>query len=366
MTDRQINVLHILWDGDLGGVQRYVHRIVTAEGWSEFRNSVCFCSSEGRLLNRTQLGKIDSDCLRIKQGWNWISARRELTRVMEKFHPSILHVHCDSPSISHQLPRLSEVGCIYMEHGDTISRTNRSWFTNYLWKRHGSRWDRIVTNSHYSKEDFARRFPWLEDRTVSVPLCLTLDVETEREIPDTPVVGYVGRLVHAKGIDLLLDAAKIVRETRSDVTFVLYGDGEDRAALETQASKNGLSECVRFMGFCEAPMQAMAQTSFIVVPSRIETFGLVALEAHRAGVPVVCFDGTGVREVVEHEKTGLIVPQGNVQALAEAILDLINNQDRSREFGNNAIRRARNVFGVDEHLEKLKAVYRDVLDHKRA
>jgi len=353
--------MHVLWDGGFGGTQRYVSRLVSAFQGSNVQTSALLCAKEGAVINQDELGQDRCSQMLLENGWQLSKSWKGLQAAIKKHKPHILHNHCDSPSIALHLRKLPDVQFVYTEHGDTMTRDRRNWFTTAMWRRFGRFYDRIACNSHFSRKDFVARYPALEPNTIAIPLCLTEDVEVTRHWPRPPVVGFVGRLAPVKGIDRLLKAAAIVRDKVPSVRFVIYGDGDERPKLEELMAELNLEGTVSFQGFCKEPYQAMASMTCFALPSHMETFGLVALEAHHVGVPVVCFDETGVPEVIEDRRTGFVVPQGDIEGFAQAILRLVKDPDLAYSMGTAAEERARGVFGLEEHMRQLTKCYESVL-----
>ena len=111
-------------------------------------------------------------------------------------------------------------------------------------------------------------------------------------------------------------------------------------------------------GYVNDPLARMAQMTCTAVPSRIEPFGLVALEAQGAGVPVVGFSDSGVAEIVVDGETGRIVPHGDLNAVAEAIVELVRQPETCARMGAAARARALSVFSLERHVENLSETYR--------
>jgi glycosyltransferase involved in cell wall biosynthesis len=175
------------------------------------------------------------------------------------------------------------------------------------------------------------------------------------------IILFVGRLVPYKGASVLLEALRNV-----DATAFFVGDGPQRDALAASADTLGVASQVRFLGEV-VPDELSALYSacdLFVLPSitRQEAFGVVQIEAMAWGKPVISTDlGTGVAWVNRHGETGLVVPPGDVTALRQALLTLLENGPRREEMGRAGADRARTVFSVDRMIESTLGVYRDVM-----
>lgn len=136
---------------------------------------------------------------------------------------------------------------------------------------------------------------------------------------------FVGRLAPGKGVSLLLESLRRLRGKGIDVALTVVGDGEARADLEEEASSKGITEFVRFVGFesHEAIRQRLQESDIVVLPSFAEGVPVSLMEALAAGLAVVATAVGGVPELVEHERTGLVVPPGDVQALTGALERLV-------------------------------------------
>ncbi len=140
----------------------------------------------------------------------------------------------------------------------------------------------------------------------------------------------VGRLTAQKGYDLLLRALAIIGDKMAGYQVEIYGEGEERAALEAQCQQMGLSERVHFCGYSTSIETVYASSAFYVMSSRFEGFPMVLLEAAASGLPIVSFDCPEGPAVMLREGGGLLVPKENISALAEAILRMMTDSDLRR------------------------------------
>ncbi|HNZ96407.1 MAG TPA: glycosyltransferase [Thermoanaerobaculia bacterium] len=146
----------------------------------------------------------------------------------------------------------------------------------------------------------------------------------------------VGRLVRdRKGHDELLAAMAELRRTRPEARLVVAGDGPDRVRLERLAQETGLGEAVLFTGLVsEATLRELyARCALFVMPSRGEGFGLVFVEAMRAGKPCVALVGTAPAEIVVHGETGLLTPDEAPATLAAALARLLGDPEAAARLG---------------------------------
>ena len=177
-----------------------------------------------------------------------------------------------------------------------------------------------------------------------------------------PVVGSVGRLDRVKGYDQLVEASAIVLRDRPDAWFVGAGDGQERRALEDQARRLGVAERWLFLGWQERLEPLYHVFDLSVLPSRNEGMGRAAVEALACGRPVVATAVGGVPSVVEDGVTGLLVPPEDPQALASAILQLLENETARRRMGEAGPQQVRERFSHQVMLDGIDQVYRDLLN----
>jgi len=172
---------------------------------------------------------------------------------------------------------------------------------------------------------------------------------------------FVGRLNKQKGIELLLHALSRVPDR--DVTLDVVGDGEDRAALVDLARALDLGDRVRWHGALPQPRLAdfYRAATALVVPSVSEGLGLVAVEAHLCETPVIAFDSGGLPDVVQHDRTGLLVQSVDAGALAAALVSLLEREDRGASLGAAGRLHALATFAPESVARRYADVYRSAI-----
>ncbi len=148
------------------------------------------------------------------------------------------------------------------------------------------------------------------------------------------VVLGVGRLVPQKGFDLLIHAFGQAAATRSNCSLVILGEGPDRQALQSLAVEAGLADRIHLPGWAGNLGEWFERASLYVLSSRFEGFGNTIVEAMAYRCPVVSFDcKVGPAEIITHNDDGLLVPDGDVEALGNEIARMLSSEDLRRALG---------------------------------
>ena len=182
---------------------------------------------------------------------------------------------------------------------------------------------------------------------------------------DRPVVLLVCRVVPHKGIEHLLEAARAVR----NADFVIAGDGSSLEAMKRLARTLGVAERVRFLG--RVPTERLptvyAAADVFVLPSvsRLEAFGIAALEAMASGKPVVVTDIPGVRDVIEDGREGFLADPVNPQDLARKIQRLVDDPSLRREMGRRGREKVIASFTIETVTDRIVALYESLLSGGR-
>ncbi|MFZ5918885.1 MAG: glycosyltransferase family 4 protein [Chloroflexota bacterium] len=181
---------------------------------------------------------------------------------------------------------------------------------------------------------------------------------------DALLVGIVGRLTGVKNHRLFLEMARRVALAVPDVWFVVVGDGELRVDLEARAGELGLAERVRFTGWVRQMAPVYAALDVVVLTSLNEGTPVTLIEGLAAGRPVVSTAVGGVPDIVADGETGLLVPTGDADALAEAIVGLLRDPARRRVMGQAGRESVRGRFAVERLIGDVERLYAELLSAK--
>ena len=178
------------------------------------------------------------------------------------------------------------------------------------------------------------------------------------------VVGVMARLFPQKDHVTFLRAAAIINQTVPDTRFALVGDGPLRSYLENLSQELGLASKTVFFGEQQDVGTYLSTFDVAVLTSEAEGCSNSLLEAMALGKPVVATDVGGNRELVHHGETGLLVPFGNDEAVAGAILSLIRDSEAARAMGRRARENVAGQFSLEKMVQEYQSLYEETLRQK--
>ncbi len=225
------------------------------------------------------------------------------------------------------------------------------------WEQEVSRdFDHLITKSRHMKEQL-KLVGFSDEQVEVVPLSVvppaTYDPGPMREPNDPATVLFVGRVAPEKGVDLLLRA---LGRLSGKINLQVAGDGPTLGEVKQLTRDLGLEDRVQFLGWqgIDELANLYRWCDLVVVPSIWpEPFGLVGLEAFAHGKPVVGFEAGGISEWLDHEHSGLLVPVGDEEGLAQAMERLVYDPELSHRLGENGRAEISGRFSMDVAVGKL-------------
>lgn len=254
---------------------------------------------------------------------------------------------------------------IHFDYEKMIHETE-AWLTYEAWK--------VVCCSNYMVSHVRWAFGTPQDKLTMIPNGVNLGEYTKLEgedlsqfrsryaLPEEKIVLFVGRLVHEKGAQVLVNAMPKVLQ-KANAKFIIVGNGYMKEKLSDLVRNMGLSHKAIFTGFVNDQtlkrLQKCADVS--VVPSLFEPFGIVALEAMAAKSPVVVSDTGGLSEIVEHDVTGVKVYMGNPDSLAWGVTRVLQDFGYANWIKTNAYKKVQEKYDWDKIAQQTRQAYETVL-----
>ena len=181
---------------------------------------------------------------------------------------------------------------------------------------------------------------------------------------DRKILLYLGALEPYKGVDLLIKSLPKIARDIEDVKLIIAGTGKMNDELKNLANKLKVERYIQFVGFVKESLKPFYYKSaeIFVLPSisRLECFGIVNLEAMACSTPVIASRITGIPEIVENGKNGLLVPPGDSEALANAIIYLLENEEARKKMGKSGRKKVED-YSWEKIAEQTEKIYEKVL-----
>lgn len=296
----------------------------------------------------------------------YIRTLSKLKRILAIEKPDILHAHYASSygllgALCNFKPYIISVW-----GSDVFDFPKINFFTRELLILNLSKADKILSTSHvmaketqkYTKKQITVT-PFGIDLAEFKPLNNKLNDGTIR-------IGLVKTLEEKYGIKYLVKAVSVLKEKGvNNVELFIAGSGSQEGELKEQARSLGINPIVHFVGqipYNDVP-DFLQQLDLVVVPSILdsESFGVAAVEASACGVPVIASNVGGLPEVVENGKTGIIVEPKSPEAIAQAIITLLNNEQLNSTMGENGRKRVERLYNWEDNVSIVEGVYSEII-----
>jgi glycosyltransferase involved in cell wall biosynthesis len=177
---------------------------------------------------------------------------------------------------------------------------------------------------------------------------------------DAPVIGAIGRMVWQKGFEYLIECVPEIVKTYPDAKILIVGDGPLRERLEALSEELRVRDNLIFTGFRSDIQDILSAIDILVVPSLLEGFPMVTLEAMAMAKPIVATNIDGITEQITDGVNGILVPPKDPSALAKAIIKVINDKELARSMGLAARKKVKQEFSVEKMVAETEKVYQSL------
>lgn len=354
-----VNILHLLSTAQLDGtgVARIVGDLAKGFESEQYRIHAWFLHEDGPLATDLEAMGVQVRFVQLQRGGRDLGGLWRFWRALQTNQFAIVHQHFGGRAIRALVHAFSKAKVVVHSHGKTAENLEpiplRIWGADLA----------IAVSSAVA------------GAISGVPVRVVypgVSVSDEDLINDgfgyqgrTRIIGTSCRLVPIKALDLLIQAMDILHAEIPDLRLEIAGAGPEQVVLENLVLSRGLSDCVRFLGWQRDLRQVMKRWTTFVLCSFDEGMPLSVLEAMACGLPVVATAVGGIPELLENEKTGLLVPPGNSSALASALRKILLNPNQQQIMGIAAQHRVRACFSKDRMVKQISEIYRELLLDRR-
>jgi glycosyltransferase involved in cell wall biosynthesis len=387
MSREKIRVLHVITRLDRGGSAENTLLTVARMDAERFASSLAVgptlegSGSTEEQARATGVEFIDlAHLVRAIRPLDDLRAIGELWRLMRREKFQIVHTHTSKGGLLGRIAaRLAGVPIVvHTPHGHVFyGYYGRALTRLFIWLE---RWaagftDRIVALTRREVEEYKTLGVAPREKCAVIhsgidfaPFARTEgareEIRAELGIPPNGlVIGTVGRLTAIKGQADLVTAFAQVRERVEGAYLLLIGEGEEHAALQGLARELGVDDRVLFAGWREDVHRVLRGMDIFALPSYNEGMGKALVEGMHARLPAVATSVGGVPELVESGRNGLLVEPGRPDRLADALLELAEDEEKRKTWGAAAGDRAA-TFSVESMIEKIEELYEELLEEK--
>lgn len=351
------NILQVITSLNMGGTEKFLLNSLRYLS-KDYNFIVCYLKERGPVAD--EIEQLAIPVLRVR-------GVRDLANFIRRHPVDIVHTH---------LYRANIVGRI-AAHAAGVPRIISSQRSIDDWKNPWHVWlDRwtaryaqtIIANSQYARDLLTMREK-IPARKITV---IYNGVEPLQEFSDKELAGFrkkydlqdqdilagcVTRFHQEKGVRFIPAIVQAVIKQKPQVKFILAGDGPEKKQVIAEIDRLKLTEHVRFTGFYPEAARITSLCNVFFLASLEESFPQALLEALASGVPAVCTDVGGVKELITPSETGLLVKAKDPQALAESIIWLLNHPQEAQAMGDKARILIQNNFRLSAKAQQLREIY---------
>ncbi|HEX6050981.1 MAG TPA: glycosyltransferase [Gemmatimonadaceae bacterium] len=281
-------------------------------------------------------------------------------RARRAFEPDVVHAHWWFPGglVGTWISGLSGVPLVTTLHGTDVRLARATAMARPLFRHVLQQSNAVTTVSRWLAQETENIVSGI--RASVAPMPVATDLFAPGGTRDAKRLLFVGRLTAQKGIRALIEAVGIMRHR---VQLDVVGDGPLADELATRVRELRIDDRVTWLGHLPQPklVPLYQRATALVMPSTDEGLGLVAVEAQLCETPVVAYESGGLTDTIQHERTGLLVPPGNVAALAAALDGLLDRPDHGTDLGRAGRIVALAGFAPESAARRYAGIYRSVV-----
>lgn len=364
-------ILYLVTQSEWGGAQRYIFDLAN---YLKTENYEVAVAAGGNQELHTKLDENRIKSYRLKNLVRKISPTKdlkayfEIKKLLKQIQPDVLHLNSSKAGVIGAIAgkHAGVKKIIYTVHGFVFNEPMPVWKKAfYLWaEKFSAKYkNKLICVSEFDKQSGIDNKIAPAEKLITIHNGIDqlnfLDSQTAKKnlnLPSNTIIGTVANFYVTKGLNYLIQAAKIVTRENQNVIFAVIGDGEQRELLESEIKELNLQNNFILLGQKEKAWQYLPAFDVYVCSSVKEGFPFAILEAMKAGLPVVTTDVGGIPEIINNQN-GLLVKPADPKALAESLNSLLKNKNLAERLANQAKIEVEQKFSLKKMIEETKKVY---------
>jgi len=367
-----LNVIHF-FRSPVGGLFRHVCDLIEGQSAHGLKIGVICDASTGGDWAAAKLAELTPHCtlgihrLPMSRSLHWSDAGvvRKASAICRAVQPDIIHGHgAKGGAYSRLVARRTSAKTVYTPHGGALHYDKRkaSGMVYFSVERFLRRYTGgVIFESAFSADTYADKIGAITCPHQVIHNGLHDFELAQRKLDDEHHdFLFIGELRKLKGLDVLLQAIHRLKVSRA-FSLIIVGEGPDSAYFHSHVRKMGLQDVVTFSPPIFPAREAFAKAQCVVLPSLAESLPYIALEAVGASVPILATRVGGIPEIFGPHSGHLVTPN-DPDAMASAMVTMMDDLDQAREFAGILHDRVRTLFLVDDMVSAITAFYRRVLE----
>src|SRR3989344_2066331 len=367
-------ILYTITKGNFGGAQRYVYDLATSLSKDEY--DVVVACGEGETL-KEKLEEKGIRVIKLGSSQRDISISKDIKtffdiwKMIRQEKPDILHINSSKigglGSIAGRLTQTPRI--IFTAHGWAFNEERSLTAKFFILLLH---WITIIlshqtiTVSNKTKKDISW-MPFVKNKIKVIHNGIKNFEKTEKNearqilaknYTEKIIIYSISELHKNKGLDIgIRGIALIPEETKQKVLYCIAGMGEEKENLEKLVKELNLKKQIKFLGFLDNAKNILSGADIFLFPSRTENLPFAILEAGLAGLPTIATSVGGVPEIIKDMQNGILVPPQNPKEISEAIVYLLENPEKQKEFGEEIKKTIVSFFSLEKMLSEMIKLY---------
>jgi glycosyltransferase involved in cell wall biosynthesis len=371
---KPVNILHVISTLHVGGVENQLAIILGKYDRKKLSPLVCSLSDKGEIGREIEESGIEVISLnKLGHRFNWTTVR-DIYNLIKARDVKIVRTHQYHANLYGRLAAwLAKVPCVVASVHNVYTR-DRKLHRRIINKFLSGFTDRVVAVSEAVKRDILKYDHLMDDKVTVIYNGIDTQrfSDTNRNSmraalgisPEAQVIGTVGRLTIQKGQKYLLDAVAMLRKKFPQIALLIVGDGPMRDELSNHIKALGIDKNAILVGTRRDIPRLLSAMDIFVLPSLWEGSPNALIEAMAAGKPVIATDIPPIREIINLDKVGILVPVEDSKAIASSIELLFNSKTLAETFGKSAKERVFSDFAMNITVNKYVNLFEHILKGK--